>query len=334
MADENQKSDLENLIGAMFIGASIAISAHSSLRMAIVRTGTKMIYFPIINISMLINEFAAIFMVLSDYGVLGNKWNLWAQTISNLAYFVEKPVLLYLAFLRCRVVFEPYRKYYKIHYFLIGLRIIELFIVLTTNIYDNIVCDGLTTGSACSQVDTVWKIRDGMAPIFRFYYIFSESVFYVKLFQTLGLRHSTDSESQRLLRLRRYQTLMFTFDLSFLISMSVYRILVLVNNNLPDYTYIELFSSALTVFVMTEFGLTIPKLFQSSSSKNRISANVTRQNIISVPQSAHLSQDTKNPNPSVMPSSQVNTFGLIKSNKDEVSASYTCYVEDEKPEKL
>ncbi|CAG8451763.1 14887_t:CDS:1 [Acaulospora morrowiae] len=338
MADENQPQPggLENLIGAVFLGASIALSSHSTIRMAVVRAGNKMIYFPIVNVAMLANEFSAVLMILSSSGALGNQWNLWAQTASNLAYFVAKPIVLYLAFLRCRAVFEPYRKYPTVHYFLIGLRAIELFVVLIVNVYDNIMCQGLTAGSVCHQVDSVWKIRDGMAPAFRFYYIFSEGTFYVKLFQTLNL-HGDDLKSQRLLRLRRYQILIFTLDLSFLISMSVYRILVLINDRLPSYTYIELFSSALTVFVMTEFGLTLTKLFQTSSSEDEISMNVKQNDKITIPQHAHLSQEMKKSQHST-PSLKTNTFGLVKPtniNSINVSASYTCYMnEDEEYDKF
>ncbi|CAG8595067.1 16291_t:CDS:1 [Acaulospora morrowiae] len=330
MADENQtqQGGLENLVGAIFLGASIALSSHSTIRMAIVRAGNKMIYFPIINVAMLANEFSAVLMILSSSGALGNQWNLWAQTASNLAYFVTKPILLYLAFLRCRAVFEPYRKYPTVHYFMVGLRSIELFVVLIVNVYDNIRCQGLTLGSACHQVDSVWKIRDGMAPAFRFYYIFSEGTFYVKLFQTLDL-HGDDLRIQRLLRLRRYQISIFTFDLLFLISMSVYRILVLANYRLPSYVYTELFSTALTVFVMTEFGLTLTKLFRPSSS-DEVSTNVIYKDKITIPQNVHLSQEMKKPQHST-PSLKTNTFGLVKPtnvNSINASASYTCHMNE------
>ncbi|CAG8575408.1 6867_t:CDS:1 [Acaulospora colombiana] len=274
---------------------------------------------------MLVNESSGVLMVLHGSGTLSNEWNRWALTISDLSYLIEKPILLYLAFLRCRTVFEPYRKHPKIHYTLIGLRAIELFITLIVNIYENISCNESVMGPSCSQANLIWKIRDGMAPTFRLYYIISESIFYVKLFQTLSKRYDNDSKGQQLLRLRRYQTLIFTLDLICLISMSVYRILILVHSDLPTYIYLEIFSSALTVFVLTEFGLSLPEIFKLSKSETVISeknssGDVTRQTIVPIPQSKHLSPGMKNSNSFIAHNSHTDTFGLIKSNDVNNSA--------------
>ncbi|CAG8696473.1 5798_t:CDS:2, partial [Acaulospora colombiana] len=130
MGDNHISSDnLQNTIGAVLLGASFALSFHSIIRMSIMRTtGSKMYLFPIANAAQLLNEFAVVFMVISESNILGNRWYRWNNTINSFSYLITKPIVLYLAFLRCRSVFEIYRKYPAIHYFIITSRAVELFI--------------------------------------------------------------------------------------------------------------------------------------------------------------------------------------------------------------
>ncbi|KAG0083799.1 hypothetical protein BGZ92_010474, partial [Podila epicladia] len=65
----------------------------------------------------------------------------------------------------------------------------------------------------------------------------------------------------KLIQYRRLQTSLFTVDLILLIFMSIYRIIGIFNKALPTYVYYELFSSTLTIFNLTEFGLNIRMLF-------------------------------------------------------------------------
>src|SRR5437588_4928876 len=101
---------LENIIGAFLVGASISLTSNSSLRLVVLRTsGSRMFLFPIMNIAMLVNEFALILMVFSSVSVISYSWFEWITFINNLCYLISKPILLYLAYLRCRAVYEPYQ---------------------------------------------------------------------------------------------------------------------------------------------------------------------------------------------------------------------------------
>src|SRR6185369_4794734 len=116
-------------------------------------------------------------------------WFEWTTFINNLCYFISKPILLYLAYLRCRAVYEPYQKYKGLHYTLIVIRTLELLLFVLVNAYDNVRCDGFYEGATCEPLGVVWKIRDGLAIVFRFYYIVTESIFYIKLFYALMKIH-------------------------------------------------------------------------------------------------------------------------------------------------
>ncbi|CAG8590573.1 9_t:CDS:2 [Ambispora gerdemannii] len=258
--------NLENFIGAVLVGASLTLTGNSALRMAALRTsGSKMFLFPIVNIAMLINEFAVMLLIFSAANSLSDNWGMWASFVNNVTYFVSKPTVLYLAYLRCRAAYEPYRKYRHIHYFIIAFRAIELFVLVIINIHIITACGGKFTG-VCAAEYVIYRIRDALAPVFRFYYIISEGIFYLKLFSTLKKIHSSETPNKHVLRYRTYQTILFTVDLTILIAMSIYRLVVLASTTTkPTYVYAELFSAALTVFVITEFGLTIPELFKSST---------------------------------------------------------------------
>ncbi|KAF9945048.1 hypothetical protein BGZ65_011240, partial [Modicella reniformis] len=176
---------------------------------------------------------------------------------------------MYLAYLRCSAVFPPFRKAERLHFFLIGFRAIELFAVVIVNIIQNQLCDGsVDKGTRCEGLAIVWTFRDAGAPVFRFYYIICEVIFYYKLFATLiGMSHGKNIE---LKQYRRLQTSLFTVDLILLILMSIYRIIGIFNTSLPTYVYYELFSSTLTIFTLTEFGLNIRMLFNTVSGYSDI----------------------------------------------------------------
>ncbi|CAG8545189.1 12398_t:CDS:2 [Ambispora leptoticha] len=104
--------------------------------------------------------------------------------------------------------------------------------------------NGAYTG-ICQKEYVIYQIRDGLAPVFSFYYILSEGIFYIKLFSTLKNIHASEASNNNILRSRTYQTILFTLDLSILLAMSIYRMFYL-TSNVPSYVYAELFSSALT----------------------------------------------------------------------------------------
>ncbi|ORZ28386.1 hypothetical protein BCR41DRAFT_345205, partial [Lobosporangium transversale] len=257
------------LLGALLVGASMVLTLHSLARMMFLkRTASKYHLFPIINIAQLVNEFCVFFLITTAFEVVSFRTALWLNVINNIAYFITKPITMYLAYLRCSTVFPAFRKLDLLHFFLIGFRAIELFAIIIVNIIQNELCDGsVEKGTRCEGLTIAWTFRDAGAPVFRFYYILCEAIFYYKLFTTLtGMSLGKNVE---LMQYRRLQTSLFTVDLILLIAMSIYRIIGIFNTSLPTYVYYELFSSTLTIFTLTEFGLNIRMLFNTVHVEGR-----------------------------------------------------------------
>ncbi|KAF9156981.1 hypothetical protein BG015_009354 [Linnemannia schmuckeri] len=254
---------INELVGALLVGASIILSTHSLSRMIFLRrSGSKYHLFPIINIAQFINEFAVFFLITTVFDLISFEAALWLNVINNICYFVTKPITMYLAYLRCSAVFPAFKKLDWLHYFLIGFRAIELFAIVIINIVQNYLCNGsVAAGTRCAPLAVAWTFRDAGAPIFRGYYILCEGIFYVKLFRTL--KGMSAGKNIQLKQYRQLQTSLFTVDLILLIFMSIYRIIGIFDKSLPTYVYIELFSSTLTIFTLTEFGLNIRILFNT-----------------------------------------------------------------------
>lgn len=249
------------VFGSLLVGASIILTTHSLSRMVFLRrSGSKYHLFPIINVTQFINQWCVFLLICTAFNTISFKTALWLNVINNIAYFITKPVTMYLAYLRCSAVFPPFQKFQWIHYSLIGFRAIELFVIVIVNIIQNELCDGsVAKGTRCEKYAIAWTFRDAGAPVFRFYYIVCEGVFYYKLFSTL--KSMSLGKNQQLMQYRRLQTSLFTVDLLLLIFMSIYRIIGIFDTSLPTYVYYELFSSTLTIFNLTEFGLNIRMLF-------------------------------------------------------------------------
>ncbi|KAF9393556.1 hypothetical protein CPC16_001743 [Podila verticillata] len=251
----------DEVFGSLLVGASIILTTHSLSRMVFLRrSGSKYHLFPIINITQFINQWCVFFLICTAFDTISFKTALWLNVINNIAYFITKPVTMYLAYLRCSTVFPAFQKFQWIHYFLIGFRAIELFVIVIVNIIQNELCDGsVAKGTRCERYAIAWTFRDAGAPVFRFYYILCEAIFYYKLFSTL--KSMSMGKNKQLIQYRRLQTSLFTVDLLLLIFMSIYRIIGIFDSSLPTYVYYELFSSTLTIFNLTEFGLNIRMLF-------------------------------------------------------------------------
>ncbi|KAF9432929.1 hypothetical protein BGZ76_010125 [Entomortierella beljakovae] len=169
---------------------------------------------------------------------------------------------MYLAYLRCSAVFPAFQKVDWLHYSLFAFRAIELLAIVVINIIQNHLCNGsVAPETQCAKYAIAWTFRDAGAPVFRIYYIICEAIFYVKLFKTL--KGMNPGKNPQLVQYRRLQTTLFTVDLALLVFMSIYRIIGIFDKNLPTYVYYELFSSTLTIFNLTEFGLNIRILFHT-----------------------------------------------------------------------
>ncbi|KAK3815031.1 MAG: hypothetical protein J3Q66DRAFT_343667 [Benniella sp.] len=259
----------DTLLGALLVGASMILTLHSLSRMIFLRrTASKYHLFPIINVAQLVNQFCVFFLITTAFNTISFGTALWLNVINNIAYLITKPITMYLAYLRCSAVFPAFRKADWLHYFLIGFRAVELFAIVIVNIIQNQLCNGsVDKGTRCEGLAIAWTFRDAGAPVFRFYYILCEAIFYYKLFTTL--KGMSQGKNIELLQYRRLQTSLFTVDLIILIFMSIYRIIGIFNANLPTYVYYELFSSTLTIFTLTEFGLNIRMLFNTLNGDGR-----------------------------------------------------------------
>lgn len=259
----------DTLLGALLVGASMILTLHSLSRMIFMRrAASKYHLFPIINVAQFVNQFCVFFLITTAFDTISFGTALWLNVINNIAYFITKPITMYLAYLRCSAVFPAFRKADWLHYFIIGFRAVELFAIVIVNIVQNQLCNGsVAKGTRCEGLAIAWTFRDAGAPVFRFYYILCEAIFYYKLFTTL--KGMSQGKNIELLQYRRLQTSLFTVDLILLIFMSIYRIIGIFNADLPTYVYYELFSSTLTIFTLTEFGLNIRMLFNTLNGDGR-----------------------------------------------------------------
>ncbi|KAG9325575.1 hypothetical protein KVV02_004877 [Mortierella alpina] len=252
---------INELVGLILVGASITLSLHSLIRMFFMRrTASKFHLFPIVNAMQFINQWSIFFLVTASINLISFRAGLWLNLVNNFCYFITKPAMMYLAYLRCSAVYPAFTKVDWLHYSLITLRAIELFGIVIVDAMQNYLCGGSTAlGTKCERLAIAWTIQDAFAPVFRLYYIVCEAIFYVVLFRTLqGM--AAGHENTGLIRYRRMQTTMFTVDLLLLTFMSIYRVMTIFIN-LPTYVYLEIFSSTLTIFNLTEFGLNIRVLF-------------------------------------------------------------------------
>ncbi|GJJ68458.1 hypothetical protein EMPS_00804 [Entomortierella parvispora] len=255
---------INEIVGSLLVGASLVLTTHSLSRMIFLqRSGSKLHLFPIINVAQFINELAVFFLITTAFNTISFRTALWLNVVNNIAYFITKPTTMYLAYLRCSAVYPKFRKMVWLHAFFIGFRAAELFAIVVVNIVQNYRCDGsVAAGTRCAELAIAWTFRDAGAPIFRFYYIICEAIFYGKLFKTLkGM--TGGKKNLQLIQYRRLQTSLFTVDLILLVFMSIYRIIGIFDQDLPTYVYYELFSSTLTIFNLTEFGLNIRILFNT-----------------------------------------------------------------------
>ncbi|KAF9172773.1 hypothetical protein BGX21_003982 [Mortierella sp. AD011] len=264
----------ETLLGALLVGASIILTTHSLARMIFLkRTASKYHLFPIINVTQLINQICVFFLITTAFDTISFSTALWLNVINNIAYLITKPTTMYLAYLRCSAVYPAFRKVDWLNFILIAFRAIELLTIVIVNIIQNILCNGsVAVGTRCANLAIAWTFRDASAPISRFYYIICEGIFYYKLFT--ALRGMAGGKNIELLQYRRLQTSLFTIDLTLLVIMSIYRIVGIFNTHIPTYVYYELFSSSLTIFTLTEFGLNIRMLFNTANGDGRGTSDV------------------------------------------------------------
>ncbi|KAF9574075.1 hypothetical protein EC968_007467 [Mortierella alpina] len=320
---------INEIVGLLLIGASVVLSLHSLIRMLFMRrTASKFHLFPIINATQFVNQWCVFFLVTAAINTVSFRTALWLNVLNNFCYSITKPAMMYLAYLRCSAVYPTFTKAEWLHYSLIAFRAVELFGIVVINVIQNHICDGFTDhGTQCERLAIAWTLQDAFAPMFRLYYIVCEAIFYVVLFRTLhGM--AAGQENTGLLRYRRMQTTMLTIDLLLLIFMSIYRIMtnfIL----LPTYVYLELFSSTLTIFNLTEFGLNIRVLFYivADAKENSDACSPSRLEMGTL-----IAYNPKHPNASASllgrSNPALNGCGKFQRQRNNSSAPLTTYAVD------
>ncbi|CAG8488765.1 10207_t:CDS:1 [Dentiscutata erythropus] len=208
-----------------------------------------------------------------------------ADSIRSAFYIISKTALLHLAFERCKSVYHLYKtKEFKFFHLIIsGLRISELILLVVINMFDFVKCKGEYCNpdhTECLFVPVVTNIREIIVHFFRLYYIISESIFYYYLFSIILETPSKEVIPNKYMKKKKeviyerkrreviYQILLFAFDIIQLAAIGIYRILRLyykTNNylDLKPNIYANILSTAITISVMTRFGLNLPQLVVS-----------------------------------------------------------------------
>ncbi|KAF9954326.1 hypothetical protein BGZ72_004672 [Mortierella alpina] len=320
---------INEIVGLILVGASIVLTLHSLVRMLFMRrTASKFHLFPIINATQFMNQWCVFFLVTAAIDTVSFRTALWLNVFNNFGYFVTKPAMMYLAYLRCSAVYPAFTKADWFHYPLIAFRAVELFGIVVINVVQNYMCDGsVASGTRCERLAITWTLQDAFAPMFRLYYIVCEAIFYVVLFRTLhGM--AAGQENTGLIRYRRMQTTMLTVDLLLLVFMSIYRVMTNFVH-LPTYVYLELFSSTLTIFNLTEFGLNIRVLFYvvADAKENSDACSPSRLEM-----GALVAYNPKHPNGSApllgRTNPGLNGTGKFRTQRNDSSTPLTSYAVD------
>ncbi|CAG8492910.1 13032_t:CDS:2 [Ambispora leptoticha] len=282
----------ERWVGVGLVIGALILSIFSLLRMLILRNAaSKYLLFPTINMLLILAEINTLVQIFVIMHLDDPKITMITKTINDLLYLLSKPIILYLAYERCRAVFQPYQKFPWAHYAFFFIRIAQIFSVLVGDIIYIIRCD---YDMKDTDLSILKKIRDGYAPIPRIYYIFNGS-----------------KEEKKILNYRRLQAISFVIDLLLLSAMIIYR-LINTFEIVPTYDYADVFCTAFTVFNMTQFGVTIPKLFKSRQTIQVKSSNSNSEKSKSY---LHLDDDNRAPRTSTTPQSPDRLF-VRNSNTD------------------
>ncbi|CAG8620856.1 18611_t:CDS:1 [Dentiscutata erythropus] len=196
-----------------------------------------------------------------------------ADNIRTVFYIITKTFLIHLAYLRCKSIYSLYNspKFKCFHVIIIGARIIELILLAVVNGFDSLKCQGAYCNPKhpeCLFIPVVMNIREIIVHIFRLYYIISESIFYYHLWRMFLKTNIMNKKDKRIMKKKReiiYQIILFALDILQLTAIGIYRILRLyykTNNylHLETHRFADILSTGFTVFVMTRFGISMPKL--------------------------------------------------------------------------
>ncbi|CAG8539574.1 1612_t:CDS:1 [Ambispora gerdemannii] len=261
----SSRDNTQEWIGLGLLMSALFLTTYALARIIIKRTKASKFYlFPVINALIIITEINTLtrIFVLVVFSDDSTKALMITKTINDFFYLLAKPIILYLAYLRCKSVFKLWNKWPWLHYLFFLARIAQIFSVFVGDIIYIEKCNFDMANPRCNHLAILKTIRDAYAPVPRVYYMISETIFFVILFKSLRKFGATKAE-QKIMKERRFQAVVFTIDLTLILGMILYRILNIFKS-VPTYDYADEFCTAFTVYNMTRFGLTLPNLFKNA----------------------------------------------------------------------
>ncbi|CAG8521057.1 11507_t:CDS:1 [Ambispora leptoticha] len=258
-----------NLIGAVIVGISITLTSHSYLRLKLLKTnGHEIMLLNIANIFTLANEIAILTLCYASQGFLSSEMVPCLSFLSNLAYCITKPAMIYLAYLRVSYIYKKYRQYCIYHYWLLVCRIITMVVLLSSELALYLECKEINNESStkCQKLNVFWKIVAIFDSLWQIYYIVSETIFFYHLMTQL--KNINKDANTKIIRYTHFQTILFFIDILQLIAIGIYKCKFLLKASFPSFFYFEILSCAFTVYNISQFGIRIPRSFRDSPYKD------------------------------------------------------------------
>ncbi|CAG8505534.1 3406_t:CDS:2 [Ambispora leptoticha] len=268
--NSNYHNVLINLIGTVLIGVALSLTSHSYLRLKILKTnGHDIPLLNIANICSLVNEFVIIGVNYANEGLIGISSRPWLSFLSNFTYFIGKPAMLYLAYLRAAYVYKKYEKHEWLHLSVCICRGISLVVMMIVDLmlYRS-QCNDIGNSERCYLLKTLRKVDTAFTPIWKCYYIVAEVIFFsslARMLKGINKRHE-----MKIVRYTRFQAFLFFTDIVQLFALSIYRGLTIFQDEDLISVYLECFSFAFTVYNMSQLGVTIPRVFRGSPHDGEI----------------------------------------------------------------
>ncbi|KAG9285537.1 hypothetical protein G9A89_006525 [Geosiphon pyriformis] len=256
---------LSNMLGAALVGVALSLTAHSYLRLRMLTTnGYNDKLLNIVNIFTLFHEFAVILLIYANEGLIEASVIAHINLLVHISYQISKSGMFYLVYKRTSLVCEQFRDRQYLHLAFICACMVSLAIFIFASVISDFQCfqGNVEKSQKCEILITLQKIERVLAPLWRFYYIIAESIFFFQLVKMLR-RHVNLRRNVKMLRYTHFQTVLFFIDILQLVGMCVYRILPIIEQ-VTMYWYFECFSSAFTAYNMSQFGITVPKVFREN----------------------------------------------------------------------
>ncbi|CAG8450962.1 8100_t:CDS:2 [Ambispora leptoticha] len=264
-------------LGALFIGAAIALTIHSACRMYLLRMATlKSLLIIMCNVLLFLVELNTLLQVYSVILHMRNYARITSvvRIVNDIFFIFLEPSILYLAYQRCEKEYQAYTKHKKVHYTLFAFRGLTLILLFFSDLLS-----AVTTTTSIPSIFT--KMEQSTATIPKIYYIASEIIFIRILLERSNREFANKKEYRRMKNYCSLQAIFFKFDTFLLSTALTYRVIYLLVSStvtIPTFYYADILSIAFTLFLITEYGLRIPQLKRQTTRKSAFNDNNTISN--------------------------------------------------------